>query len=41
MDGLPVIEIGILGMLVLCGFLVYVLVIAPKKIDQQQKMDRK
>jgi len=39
MDGLPIVEIGMLGIIVLCGFLIYVMVIAPKK--QNQKMDQK
>lgn len=39
MEGLPIVGIGIVGIALLCGILVYVVVIAQKKQDQQQKMD--
>jgi len=41
MDDLPIIGVGIVGIVVLCGFLVYVMVIAPKKPDQKHEMDKK
>ena len=41
MQDIPIIGVGIVGIVVLCGFLVYVMVIAPKKLDQQQEMDKK
>ncbi|WP_277816523.1 hypothetical protein [Mariprofundus sp. KV] len=41
MGGLPIVGIGIVGLALLCGILVYVVVIAPKKLDQKQKMDEK
>lgn len=40
MEGLPIIEIGILGIVVLCGFLIYVTVLAPKKGEQKQEHDQ-
>ena len=39
MQGIPIIEIGIIGTIVLCGFLVYVMIIAPKKQSRKQETD--
>lgn len=41
MGGLPIVGIGIVGVALLCGIFVYVVVIAPKKVAQRQKMDER
>ena len=41
MGGLPIAGIGLVGIALLSGILVYVMVIAPKKLDQKQTTDEK